>query len=70
MTRDELIYVQAQLVRGERGRVHERFKIKGRWLSDERCNLDQTTLKILDDMTASDVDATALCGHCFSGGTA
>jgi hypothetical protein len=65
MTHEELVYVQVQLVRGKAGTVHERYSFKNRWLVDERCNLDQTKLTVLDDYQMSDIDPSALCGHCF-----
>jgi hypothetical protein len=66
MDTESLVYVQTQLVRGLGGTVHERYRIKNRWVTDERCNLDQTKLAVLGDRQVSDIERASLCGHCFT----
>lgn len=63
MSSQQLVYVETQIVRTGRGTVHERYGIDGRWLTDERCNLDDADTEVMD--TLSDAEPDALCRYCF-----
>ena len=58
---ESLVYTQTRYVRTGSGKVHEQIKIKGSWRVDERCNLDDANVAILDDIT----DQIDLCDYCF-----
>lgn len=55
--------MESQLVRSASGRIHERFRYHDRWLTDERCNLDDTEIEAIDEGT--EIERSSLCGHCF-----
>lgn len=47
------------------GRIHVRFRIKGRLVVDERCNTDDAgSFRIIKELP-EDMDASILCKFCF-----